>query len=99
MSVQTTRVVLAPAAQPFAEAAANPPYLFDLGPVDGRKAWTSCSRARSPNQTSTSRTRWCPAAPRGMFPCGPCAARVPHGYFRRSCIPRSRLGIRQLAHS
>ncbi|MEU1371294.1 alpha/beta hydrolase [Streptomyces sp. NPDC005803] len=30
--------VLEPAAQAFAEATANPPYLFDLGPVDGRKA-------------------------------------------------------------
>jgi acetyl esterase len=29
--------VLEPAAQAFAEATANPPYLFDLGPTDGRK--------------------------------------------------------------
>ncbi|MFJ9843402.1 alpha/beta hydrolase [Kitasatospora sp. NPDC101155] len=29
--------VLEPAAQEFAEATANPPYLFDLGPVEGRK--------------------------------------------------------------
>ncbi|MET9911654.1 esterase, partial [Streptomyces sp. NPDC006476] len=31
------RPVLEPAAQAFVEATANPPYLFDLGPVDGRK--------------------------------------------------------------
>jgi acetyl esterase len=31
-------VVLEPAAKEFAEATANPPYLFDLGPVAGRKA-------------------------------------------------------------
>ncbi|GAA3837043.1 alpha/beta hydrolase [Streptomyces phyllanthi] len=31
------RPVLEPAAAAFAEATANPPYLFDLGPVDGRK--------------------------------------------------------------
>ena len=31
-------VVLEPAAADFAAATANPPYLFDLGPVDGRKA-------------------------------------------------------------
>jgi len=31
-------VVLEPAAKEFAEATANPPYLFDLGPVEGRKA-------------------------------------------------------------
>lgn len=30
--------VLEPAAAEFAAATANPPYLFDLGPVDGRKA-------------------------------------------------------------
>lgn len=29
--------VLEPAAQKFAEATANPPYLFDLGPLEGRK--------------------------------------------------------------
>ncbi|NNN31700.1 alpha/beta hydrolase [Streptomyces sp. S3(2020)] len=39
MSDQTgTRPVLEPAAQAFAEATANPPYLFDLGPAEGRKA-------------------------------------------------------------
>ncbi|WP_030383172.1 MULTISPECIES: alpha/beta hydrolase [unclassified Streptomyces] len=32
------RPVLEPAAQEFVEATANPPYLFDLGPVEGRKA-------------------------------------------------------------
>ncbi|MGA5582697.1 alpha/beta hydrolase [Streptomyces thermodiastaticus] len=31
------RPVLEPAAREFAEATANPPYLFDLGPVEGRK--------------------------------------------------------------
>ncbi|MFJ9722150.1 alpha/beta hydrolase [Streptomyces sp. NPDC101209] len=31
------RPVLEPAAQAFVEATANPPYLFDLGPVEGRK--------------------------------------------------------------
>ena len=34
--IQTT--VLEPAAQAFVEATANPPYLFDLGPVEGRHA-------------------------------------------------------------
>ncbi|MEV4756039.1 alpha/beta hydrolase [Micromonospora sp. NPDC049559] len=39
MSQSTSQpVVLEPAAQAFAEATANPPYLFDLGPVEGRKA-------------------------------------------------------------
>ncbi|MFI7221358.1 alpha/beta hydrolase [Micromonospora maritima] len=33
-----SRPVLEAAAQAFADATANPPYLFDLGPIDGRKA-------------------------------------------------------------
>jgi acetyl esterase/lipase len=32
-----SKVVLEPAAQAFANATANPPYLFDLGPIEGRK--------------------------------------------------------------
>ncbi|MFF4058659.1 alpha/beta hydrolase [Streptomyces sp. NPDC001668] len=38
MTDSTVRPVLEPAAQSFAEATANPPYLFDLGPAEGRKA-------------------------------------------------------------
>jgi acetyl esterase/lipase len=34
---ENTAPVLEPAAQAFGEATAKPPYLFDLGPVDGRK--------------------------------------------------------------
>jgi acetyl esterase/lipase len=37
MTDSTPRPVLEPAAQAFVEATANPPYLFDLGPVEGRK--------------------------------------------------------------
>jgi acetyl esterase len=37
MSENITGPVLEPAAAAFAEATANPPYLFDLGPVEGRK--------------------------------------------------------------
>ncbi|MDX2939215.1 alpha/beta hydrolase [Streptomyces ipomoeae] len=37
MTDTTARPVLEPAAQSFVEATANPPYLFDLGPVEGRK--------------------------------------------------------------
>ncbi|MEV5989057.1 alpha/beta hydrolase [Streptomyces sp. NPDC052051] len=37
MSETTTRPVLEPAAAAFAEATANPPYLFNLGPAEGRK--------------------------------------------------------------
>ncbi len=37
MTSSTTTVVLEPAAQEFAAATADPPYLFDLGPAEGRK--------------------------------------------------------------
>ncbi|MFJ1811420.1 esterase, partial [Streptomyces sp. NPDC088157] len=37
-STTGARPVLEPAAQAFAEATANPPYLFDLAPAEGRKA-------------------------------------------------------------
>ncbi|MEU6463884.1 alpha/beta hydrolase [Streptomyces sp. NPDC046976] len=37
-SETAARPVLEPAAAAFAEATANPPYLFDLGPIEGRKA-------------------------------------------------------------
>ncbi|MDQ1499940.1 MAG: acetyl esterase [Actinomycetota bacterium] len=33
-----TKPVLEPAAQAFVEATADPPYLFELGPIEGRKA-------------------------------------------------------------
>jgi acetyl esterase/lipase len=33
----TTKLVLEPAAQEFADATANPPFLFDLGPEKGRE--------------------------------------------------------------
>ena len=36
MTMTTTKPVLEPEAQAFADATANPPYLFDLGPIDGR---------------------------------------------------------------
>ncbi|MFH8706734.1 alpha/beta hydrolase [Streptomyces rubrogriseus] len=37
-TVQPVQPVLEPAAAAFAEATANPPYLFDLPPAEGRKA-------------------------------------------------------------
>ncbi len=36
-AVEPVQPVLEPAAAAFVEATANPPYLFDLGPVEGRK--------------------------------------------------------------
>jgi len=34
----TSKPVLEPAAQQFADATASPPFLFDLGPEKGREA-------------------------------------------------------------
>src|ERR1700694_4009004 len=34
----TTTTLLEPQAEEFSRATADPPYLFDLGPVEGRKA-------------------------------------------------------------
>jgi acetyl esterase/lipase len=36
MTMTTTKPILEPEAQAFADATANPPYLFDLGPIEGR---------------------------------------------------------------
>ncbi|WP_435875885.1 hypothetical protein [Saccharopolyspora shandongensis] len=44
-----TPPVLEPAAAEFAAATADPPFLFDLGPVDGRKAVDEASPATSPS--------------------------------------------------
>jgi len=38
MTANPRNLILEPAAQAFAEATANPPYLFQLAPADGRKA-------------------------------------------------------------
>ena len=36
-TITTPTIVLEPAARAFADATANPPHLFDLGPLEGRK--------------------------------------------------------------
>ena len=36
-ATEITFAVLEPAAEDFADATANPPYLFDLGPQNGRE--------------------------------------------------------------
>ena len=36
-STTSAATVLEPAAQAFVEATAEPPYLFELGPAEGRK--------------------------------------------------------------
>ena len=54
-STTVTPVVLEPAAQEFAAGTAHPPYLFDLRPVEGRKAVDQTPRkgARSVTRPTT----------------------------------------------
>ena len=46
--------VLEQAAAEFAAATANPPYLFDLGPVEGRKAVDEALYSRSCREVTSS---------------------------------------------
>ncbi|WP_432562397.1 alpha/beta hydrolase [Kineococcus sp. SYSU DK003] len=57
-------VVLEPAAQEFVEATANPPYLFDLGPVEGRAAVEGV-QADSPAEPAADETWTSVATPHG----------------------------------
>ena len=43
--LKTGEVVLEPAAQEFADATAKPPFLYELGPDDGREVLEGVQRA------------------------------------------------------
>ena len=43
MAESVTSPTLEPAAQQFADATAKPPFLFDLGPTEGRKVVERCT--------------------------------------------------------
>ncbi|RKR92219.1 acetyl esterase/lipase [Micromonospora pisi] len=51
-----SKPVLEPAAQAFADATANPPYLFDLGPINGRKAVDEVQSPQVPVPGTTKQT-------------------------------------------
>src|SRR3954464_5848525 len=61
----TTKPVLEPAAQQFADATANPPYLFDLGPEKGREVVddVQCGEIAAPDVDVTDMT--VPGGPSG----------------------------------
>ena len=46
----TTKIQLEPEARDFAQATANPPFLFDLGPEKGR---TTVDEVQSSGQTAS----------------------------------------------
>jgi hypothetical protein len=102
MSANAARLVLEPAAQAFAEATAHPPYLFDLGPVEGREVVDQMQPgaiAKPPR--STSRTPPSLAALRVRSRCascgrGACAAPRPSGESGRSPQSEAR-GLMSLA--
>ena len=100
MTVATTiKLVLEPAAQEFADATANPPFLFDLGPEKGRETVDEVQsgeigkpdvddhrhhRARRPVRRGV-----------GAHPASPRRDRSAAG---DRLHPRRRLGVRQRAH-
>lgn len=56
MSTTETTVVLEPAARALAEATANPPFLFELAPKEGRQALEDLRAATTLRLRSTSKT-------------------------------------------
>jgi acetyl esterase/lipase len=60
--------ILEAAAQAFCEATANPPYLFDLGPIDGRKAVDDAQSPEIEVPGTTRETVTIPGGPTGSVP-------------------------------
>ena len=96
----TTDVVLEPAAQEFADATANPPYLFDLGPDEGpRGRRPGPVRRDRRSRTSRSRTRSSRAARPVRCRSGSCVRPERHRAASRDPVhPRRGLGVRQRPH-
>ncbi|WP_055585189.1 alpha/beta hydrolase [Peterkaempfera griseoplana] len=61
-----TDPLLETAARAFADATANPPYLFDLGPVDGRKAVDDAQSPEVEVPGTTRETLTVPGGPSGQ---------------------------------
>jgi acetyl esterase len=57
--------VLEPAAQAFADATANPPYLADLGPIEGRKTVDSVQDGDIPAPAADTENLTIPGGPQG----------------------------------
>ncbi|MEU8543096.1 alpha/beta hydrolase [Streptomyces sp. NPDC048717] len=75
--------VLEPAAAEFAAATANPPYLFDLGPVEGRKAVNEVQFGAIPKLPVDEEWITVPGGPTGSVrarivkPCGAATETLP----------------------
>jgi acetyl esterase len=60
-----TEVVLEPAAQEFAEATANPPYVFDIGPAKGRETLSEVQTGEVARPDATIEDLTVPGGPTG----------------------------------
>ena len=81
-TVRPVQPVLEPAAAAFAEATANPPYLFDLAPAEGRKAVDEVQSGESPKPRDRRGVDHRPGRSDGRRPCPHRQAR---GRHRRRC--------------
>jgi acetyl esterase len=63
-----SNVVLEPAAREFAEATANPPYLFDLGPAKGREAVNEVQSGQISKPDARVEELTVPGGPSGSVP-------------------------------
>ena len=72
----TSTVVLEPAAQEFAAATADPPYLFDLGPEQGREVVDEVQSGPLAAAAADIEDLSVRAAQPAMSQCGSCAPRA-----------------------
>jgi acetyl esterase len=77
-----TRVVLEAPAQEFADATANPPYLFDLGPEQGRRTVEEVQSGAIDKPAADIEDLTVPGGPVGDVPVRSSAHRAPPGPCR-----------------
>ena len=92
-------VVLEPAAQEFAEATARPPYLFDLGPVEGRKTVDQAQSGQIDQARGRRSGHDHPGRPvRRGVDSDHAPAGLPRPAASDPLHARSRMGVRQRPH-
>ncbi len=79
--VSTHRIPLEQAAQEFADATANPPFLYDLGPEKGREVVNQTQAGEISKPEVTDEWIKVPGGPTAMCRCGSSARPEP----RASC--------------
>ena len=92
-------VHLEPQAKAFAEATANPPFLFDLGPEKGRKTVDEVQSAPIDKPDADTEDVTVPGGPTGAVPVRVVRPRAPPGPLPVILyVHGARLGVRQRAH-